>query len=37
MMFYRYFRSKVDGLLVEMEAQAVKLVEVAHGERKNGS
>ncbi|AOZ49852.1 MotA/TolQ/ExbB proton channel family protein [Chromobacterium vaccinii] len=36
MMFYRYFRSKVDGLLVEMEAQAIKLVEVAHGERKNG-
>jgi biopolymer transport protein ExbB len=37
MMFYRYFRSKVDGLLVEMEAQAIKLVEVVHGERKNGS
>ncbi|OWY37176.1 flagellar motor protein MotA [Xenophilus sp. AP218F] len=37
MMFYRFFRSKVDGLLVEMEAQAVKLVEVLHGERKNGS
>ncbi|MBN3004631.1 MotA/TolQ/ExbB proton channel family protein [Chromobacterium alkanivorans] len=36
MMFYRHFRSKVDGLLVEMESQAVKLVEVLHGERKNG-
>ena len=37
MMFYRHFRARVDGLLVEMEAQAIKLVEVAHGERKNGS
>lgn len=36
MMFYRHFRSKVDGLLVDMESQAVKLVEVLHGERKNG-
>ena len=37
MMFYRHFRSRVDGLLVEMEAQAVKLVEVVHGERQNGN
>ncbi|HJV07638.1 MAG TPA: MotA/TolQ/ExbB proton channel family protein [Chromobacteriaceae bacterium] len=37
MMFYRHFRAKVDGLLVEMESQAVKLVEVLHGDRKNGS
>jgi biopolymer transport protein ExbB len=37
MMFYRHFRARVDGLLVEMEAQAVKLVEVVHGERQNGS
>jgi len=37
MMFYRHFRARVDGLLVEMEAQAVKLVEVLHGERQNGS
>jgi len=36
MMFYRHFRAKVDAILVEMEAQAVKLVEVLHGERKNG-
>ena len=36
MMFYRHFRARVDGLLVEMEAQAVKLVEVLHGERQNG-
>lgn len=34
MIAYRYFRSKVDGLLVDMEQQAIKLVEVMHGERK---
>jgi len=34
MIFYRFFRGKVDGLIVEMEQQAVKLVEVIHGERK---
>jgi biopolymer transport protein ExbB len=33
MIFYRYFRGKVDELLVDMELQAVKLVEVIHGER----
>ncbi|RXZ45653.1 MotA/TolQ/ExbB proton channel family protein [Crenobacter cavernae] len=36
MIFYRHFRAQVDALLVEMEAQAVKLVEVLHGERHNG-
>ncbi|WP_293761316.1 MotA/TolQ/ExbB proton channel family protein [uncultured Aquitalea sp.] len=36
MMFYRHFRARVDSLLVEMESQAVKLVEVVHGERSNG-
>jgi biopolymer transport protein ExbB len=34
MMFYRYFRAKVDSLMLEMEQQAIKLVELAHGERK---
>jgi len=34
MIFYRYFRSKVDTLVVEMEQQAIKLVDFAHGERK---
>jgi biopolymer transport protein ExbB len=34
MIAYRYFRGKVDGLLVEMEQQAIKLVEILHGERK---
>jgi biopolymer transport protein ExbB len=33
MIFYRYFRAKVDKLVVEMEQQAVKLVEIVHGER----
>ena len=34
MIFYRHFRAQVDSLLVEMELQAVKLVELIHGERK---
>lgn len=34
MIFYRHFRSRVDGLVVEMEQQAIKLVELVHGERK---
>lgn len=33
MIAYRYFRVKVDGLLVDMEQQAIKLVEIIHGER----
>lgn len=33
MIFYRYFRAKVERLVVEMEQQAVKLVEIVHGER----
>ncbi len=33
MIFYRHFRGKVDTLLVEMEMQASKLVEIIHGER----
>ncbi|MDB5808110.1 MAG: Biopolymer transport protein ExbB [Betaproteobacteria bacterium] len=35
MIFYRFFRSKVDSLIIEMESQAVKLVEILHGERNN--
>jgi biopolymer transport protein ExbB len=34
MIFYRHFRGQVDGFLVEMEQEAVKLVEVLHGERR---
>jgi biopolymer transport protein ExbB len=33
LIFYRFFRAKVDALVVEMEQQAIKLVEVVHGER----
>ena len=33
MIFYRHFRAKVEGLVVEMEQQAIKLVEIVHGER----
>ncbi len=34
MIFYRHFRAKVDALVVEMEQQAIKLVDFAHDERK---
>lgn len=34
MIFYRHFRAKVDSLTFEMELQAIKLVEIVHGERK---
>ena len=33
MIFYRYFRGKVDNLLLDMEMQGAKLVEILHGER----
>lgn len=32
--FWRHFRALVDGFVVEMEQQAVRLVEIMHGERK---
>jgi len=32
--FYRYFRAKVESLVVDMEQQAIKLVEIVHGDRK---
>jgi biopolymer transport protein ExbB len=34
MIFYRYFRAKVDSMVVGMELQSLKLVEAVHGERK---
>ena len=34
MIFYRHFRAKVDSLTIEMEQQAIKLVEVTHGQRR---
>ncbi len=33
MIAYRYFRAKVETLLLDMEQQAIKLVEILHGER----
>ena len=35
MIFYRHFRSRVDSLIVEMESQAVRLIEILHGERQS--
>jgi biopolymer transport protein ExbB len=34
LIFWRHFRALVDGFVVEMEQQAVRLVEVMHGDRK---
>ncbi|MDS4014000.1 MAG: MotA/TolQ/ExbB proton channel family protein [Candidatus Accumulibacter sp.] len=33
MIFWRHFRALVDGFIIEMQQQAVRLVEVLHGER----
>lgn len=33
MIFYRHFRALVDGYLIDMEQQAIRLVEAIHGER----
>ncbi|HKJ76149.1 MAG TPA: MotA/TolQ/ExbB proton channel family protein [Gammaproteobacteria bacterium] len=33
LMFYRYFRGKVDAHVIRMEEEALKMVEVIHGER----
>jgi len=35
MIFYRQFRAQVDSLTLEMEQQAIKLVEIVHGQRKD--
>jgi biopolymer transport protein ExbB len=34
LVFYRHFRARADSLVVEMEIQAVKLVEIIQGQRK---
>lgn len=34
LMFHRFFRGRVNELLVQMEEQAIYLIEVLHGERK---
>lgn len=33
LIFYRFFRLRVDSLIIEMEQQAIKLIEMLHGER----
>jgi biopolymer transport protein ExbB len=33
LMFYRYFRGKVNMLVLRMEQQALRMVEVLHGQR----
>jgi len=35
MIAYRHFRARVDALLVDMEQQAIRLVEVVHGQRRD--
>lgn len=34
MIFWRHFRSTVDGMVIEMEQQAIRLVELVHGDRR---
>lgn len=35
MIFYRHFRGKIEALVVEMEQEAIKLIEIVHGERQD--
>lgn len=37
LMAYRYFRRRVDDLVVTMEQEALKLVEIMHGQRASGN
>jgi len=37
LIFYRHFRNKVDGFVVDMEQQAAKLIDIVHGERAGGA
>ena len=34
MIFWRHFRALIDSFVIDMEQQAIKLVEVSHGERR---
>ncbi len=36
LIFSRYFRGKVDALVLKMEDEAMKIVDVMHGDRENG-
>ena len=33
LIFYRHFKNKVDGFVVDMEQQAARLIDIVHGER----
>ena len=35
LMFHRFFRGKIDGLIITMEQEALKMVEVMHGMRES--
>lgn len=35
-MFYRYFRGRVNEILMDMEQDAIQLIEILHGERESG-
>ena len=36
LMFHRFFRGKIDGLIITMEQEGMKMVEVMHGIRESG-
>ena len=36
LIFYRYFRGKVDELVLKMEEESLKIVDVMHGDRESG-
>ncbi|NNF97055.1 MAG: MotA/TolQ/ExbB proton channel family protein, partial [Halobacteria archaeon] len=36
LIFYRYFRGKVDELVLKMEEESLKVVDVMHGDRETG-
>lgn len=37
LIFYRYFRGKVDALVLKMEEEALKIVDVMHGDREENA
>ena len=37
LMFYRFFRGRVDELIVSMEQEALKMIEVMHGQREKST
>ncbi len=36
LIFYRHYKNKVEGFVVDMEQQAAKLIDIVHGERADG-